>query len=189
VNLAARTFESPRLMQDLQRAIAAAAISPRDVEIEITESAAMKSVDETALTLSAIRTLGIHTSIDDFGIGYSSLSYLRSFRIDTLKIDQSFVNGIGREPIGEAICAVIVKLGQAIGAHVVAEGVETQTQADYLRNCGCHSAQGYLYGRPLPADAFAARWFSDVQTTKIEAIPYLSQMGINRINSRMSRVK
>jgi EAL domain-containing protein (putative c-di-GMP-specific phosphodiesterase class I)/GGDEF domain-containing protein len=176
VNLAARTFESPRLLQDLQRAIAATAISPRDVEIEITESAAMKSVDETAQTLAAISMFGIHTAIDDFGTGYSSLSYLRSFRIDTLKIDRSFVDGIGREPIGEAICAVIVKLGQAIGAHVVAEGVETHAQADYLRDCGCHSAQGYLYGRPLPANAFAAHWFGDAQQpAEIEAIPHLSQ--------------
>jgi EAL domain-containing protein (putative c-di-GMP-specific phosphodiesterase class I) len=100
----------------------------------------------------------MHTAIDDFGTGYSSLSYLRSFQIDTLKIDRSFVNDIGRNPNVEAICGVIAQLGRAIGAHVVAEGVETDAEAAYLRTQGCDDAQGYLFGRPLPADEFAARW-------------------------------
>ena len=158
INLAARTFESPRLADDLRLAIETACISPRDIEIEITETAAMKNVTQTAATLSAIRALGMHTAIDDFGTGYSSLSYLRSFQIDTLKIDRSFVNDIGRNPNVEAICGVIAQLGRAIGAHVVAEGVETDAEATYLRTQGCHDAQGYLFGHPLSADEFAARW-------------------------------
>ncbi len=158
INLAARTFESPRLADDLRLAIDTACISPRDIEIEITETAAMKNVTQTAATLSAIRALGMHTAIDDFGTGYSSLSYLRSFQIDTLKIDRSFVNDIGRNPNVEAICGVIAQLGRAIGAHVVAEGVETDAEATYLRTQGCHDAQGYLFGHPLSADEFAARW-------------------------------
>jgi EAL domain-containing protein (putative c-di-GMP-specific phosphodiesterase class I) len=158
VNLAARTFESSCLADDLRLAIEAARISPHDIEIEITETAAMKNVTQTATTLSAIRALGMHTAIDDFGTGYSSLSYLRSFQIDTLKIDRSFVNDIGRNPNVEAICGVIAQLGRAIGAHVVAEGVETDAEAAYLRTQGCDDAQGYLFGRPLPAAEFAARW-------------------------------
>jgi EAL domain-containing protein (putative c-di-GMP-specific phosphodiesterase class I) len=158
VNLAARTFESPCLADDLRIAVEAAHISPRDIEIEITETAAMKNVTQTAAALSAIRALGMHTAIDDFGTGYSSLSYLRSFQIDTLKIDRSFVNDIGRNPNVEAICGVIAQLGRAIGAHVVAEGVETDAEATYLRAQGCDDAQGYLFGRPLPAAEFATRW-------------------------------
>ena len=158
INLAARTFESPHLAIDLHRAIEAAGISPRDIEIEITETAAMKNVTQTAATLSALRALGMHVAIDDFGTGYSSLSYLRSFQIDTLKIDRSFVNDIGRNANVEAICGVIAQLGRAIGAHVVAEGVETDAEAAYLRGQGCDDAQGYLFGRPLPADEFAVRW-------------------------------
>jgi EAL domain-containing protein (putative c-di-GMP-specific phosphodiesterase class I) len=158
VNLAARTFESACLADDLRLAIEAARISPRDIEIEITETAAMKNVTQTAATLSATRALGMRTAIDDFGTGYSSLSYLRSFQIDTLKIDRSFVNDIGRNPNVEAICGVIAQLGRAIGAHVVAEGVETDAEAAYLRAQGCDDAQGYLFGRPLPAAEFATRW-------------------------------
>ena len=158
INLAARTFESPHLANDLHRAIEAARISPRDIEIEITETAAMKNVAQTAATLSAIRALGMHVAIDDFGTGYSSLSYLRSFQIDTLKIDRSFVHDIGRNPNVEAICGVIAQLGRAIGAQVVAEGVETDAEAAYLRGQGCDDAQGYLFGRPLPANEFAVRW-------------------------------
>jgi EAL domain-containing protein (putative c-di-GMP-specific phosphodiesterase class I) len=158
VNLAARTFESPCLADELRIAVEAARISPRDIEIEITETAAMKNVAQTAAILSAIRALGMHTAIDDFGTGYSSLSYLRSFQIDTLKIDRSFVNDIGRNPNVETICGVIAQLGRAIGAHVVAEGVETDAEAAYLRAHGCDDAQGYLFGRPLSADEFAARW-------------------------------
>ncbi len=160
VNLAARTFESPHLADDLRVAIETARISPHDIEIEITETAAMKNVAQTAATLSAIRALGMHTAIDDFGTGYSSLSYLRSFQIDTLKIDRSFVNDIGRNSNVEAICGVIAQLGRAIGAHVVAEGVETNAEAAYLRAQGCDDAQGYLFGRPLPADEFAACWLA-----------------------------
>ena len=118
----------------------------------------MKNVTQTAATLSALRALGMHVAIDDFGTGYSSLSYLRSFQIDTLKIDRSFVNDIGRNANVEAICGVIAQLGRAIGAHVVAEGVETDAEAAYLRGQGCDDAQGYLFGRPLPADEFAVRW-------------------------------
>lgn len=154
VNLSAQQFALPNLLQLSGEAIARAGIPPSAIEFEITETAAMRDVQRTADTLTSLRELGVRVSIDDFGTGYSSLNYLRRFAVDAIKIDKSFVDDIGRDRNAEAICDAVLRLGQSLGTKVVAEGVETEVQAQFLRQRRCDEVQGYLYGRPVPAAEF-----------------------------------
>ena len=108
-------------------------------------------MEATAETLRALKDLGVCLSIDDFGTGYSSLSYLKRFPVDVLKIDRSFVDGLGVDPEDETIVQAVVSLAHALGLEVVGEGVETETQLHHLQRLGCDAAQGYLIGRPQPA--------------------------------------
>lgn len=154
VNLSAQQFRDPMLPELVRGAIAAAGIDADLLELEITETAAMEDVTLTAAVLSMLRRLGVHLSIDDFGTGYSSLSYLRQLEIDTIKIDKSFVDDIGRDPNADAICDAIIRLGHSLGKRVIAEGVETAGQAEFLRLRRCEEAQGYLFAKPMPAEQF-----------------------------------
>jgi len=158
VNLAARQFALPDLEQRLKHVLSEFEIPPALLELEVTESAAMKDVVQTAATLRGLRSLGVRISIDDFGTGYSSLSYLRRFAVDAIKIDKSFVDEIGTDRGAEAICDAILRLGQALGTKVIAEGVEHARQLEFLRRRRCAEVQGYLFGKPLPAAEFAQRW-------------------------------
>ena len=160
VNLSARQFALPDLEQRLARALAAARLTPDMLEIEITESAAMRNVEQTASVLANLRTLGVKVSIDDFGTGYSSLAYLRRFAVDAIKIDKSFVDDIGADPNAQAVCDAILRLGQALGCKVIAEGVETEVQVGYLRRQGCDEIQGYYFSAPVTATQFEARWLA-----------------------------
>ena len=124
---------------------------PADLlELEITEGVLARDVDNTRVALATLRQLGVRIAIDDFGTGYSSLAYLKRFPVDVLKIDQSFVRDMLVDKSDAAIIEAIVKLGQALGLELVAEGVETREQADALLAYGCQIMQGYLYSRPLP---------------------------------------
>ncbi len=160
VNLSARQFMLPDLDQRLELALTAAGVAPDLLEIEITESAAMKNVQQTAATLAKLRLLGVRVSIDDFGTGYSSLAYLKLFAVDAIKIDKSFVDDIGADRNSEAICNAILRLGQALGYRVIAEGVETELQVAFLRHRKCDEVQGFYFGRPVPADEFEANWIT-----------------------------
>ena len=154
VNLSARQFKEADVSKVILESAIRSNIDPKQIEIEITESLLM---DDTDITISMFRELknhGLHISIDDFGTGYSSLSYLKRFNIDTLKIDQSFVRDITTNPDDAAIAAAIIALGNSLRLNVVAEGVETEEQLNFLENNGCHEAQGYLFSKPLPADEF-----------------------------------
>ena len=166
VNLSASHFASPTLCEELRAMVAAAKIFPTDLEIEITETAAMVNSDATIETLKQLRQAGFQTAIDDFGTGYSSLAYLQRFAVDTLKIDRSFVEAIGANTQGETICSAVLKLGHALGTRVVAEGIETAAQGTFLRDLGCDEAQGYWFGKPIPAADFSAKWLAK---NKIEA--------------------
>ncbi len=157
VNLSAQQFRDPKLPDLVRSAIAESAIEPGLLELEITESAAMDNVEQTVSILTGLRNLGLHLSIDDFGTGYSSLSYLRRFEVDSIKIDKSFVDDIGRDSNADAICNAIVGLGRSLGKRIVAEGVETEEQLAFLQTIGCEEIQGYLFGRPEPAMEFARR--------------------------------
>jgi EAL domain-containing protein (putative c-di-GMP-specific phosphodiesterase class I) len=128
----------------------------RSVKVEITESVLLNRGARVKETMQALRSAGVGLVLDDFGTGYASLSYLQQFPIGTLKIDSSFVRGIGGSTSDEAIVRGVVKLAHSLGQDVVAEGVETRLQLDFLRDCGCDRAQGYLFGQGLPAADFLA---------------------------------
>jgi EAL domain-containing protein (putative c-di-GMP-specific phosphodiesterase class I) len=114
----------------------------------------MQGVERTLTTLHNLVTLGVGISIDDFGTGYSSLSYLKRFPIQKLKIDQSFVRDVTSDSNDATMVRTIILMAHSLKLHVIAEGVETEEQATYLRESGCERAQGYLFGRPMPADEF-----------------------------------
>lgn len=158
VNLSAQQFSLPDLKDRLKRALSEHRLPADLLEVEITETAAMRDVASTAETLKDLRHLGVHVSIDDFGSGYSSLIYLHRFAVDAIKIDRSFVESIGSDHHGEAICDAVLRLGQALGTRVVAEGVETEAQLEFLRRRRCDEVQGYLIGKPVPAGEFERTW-------------------------------
>jgi EAL domain-containing protein (putative c-di-GMP-specific phosphodiesterase class I) len=121
--------------------------------LEITETIAMGDADRSAVVLSELKALGVRLDIDDFGTGYSSLSRLQRFPVDTLKIDRSFISRMDTDNETREIVRIIVMLAHGLRLKVVAEGVETQVQADMLKEIGCELAQGYLYSRPVPGEA------------------------------------
>jgi EAL domain-containing protein (putative c-di-GMP-specific phosphodiesterase class I) len=132
-------------------------VDPNLVWLEITESTLMHDAESAVSALHALTALGVHLSVDDFGTGHSSMTYLKRFPVEALKVDRSFVDGLGRETEATAICTAVVSLAHALGMRAVAEGVETQEQLASLRTLGCELAQGYLFGKPAPADRFAVR--------------------------------
>ena len=152
VNLSARQFREPALAHDIEAALSDSGLAPDLLTIEVTETAAMDDAEVTTATLTALERVGVSISIDDFGTGYSSLAYLRRFPVDTLKIDRSFISGLGSEGGDLAIVAAIIELAHALGVGVVAEGVESAAQLACLRELGCDYAQGFLFAPPLPAD-------------------------------------
>ena len=152
VNLSACQFGDELLVPLVSAALEAADLDPGALWLEITETAVMDDVGVTIETLAALRGLGVHLAIDDFGTGYSSLSYLKRFPVDVLKVDRSFVDGMGTDAEDEAIVTAVVRMAQALGKEVVAEGIENQRQLEGLHELGCNAGQGYLFSRPLPGD-------------------------------------
>jgi diguanylate cyclase (GGDEF)-like protein len=151
VNLSARQFADPGLMGVVADVLEENQLDPSDLEIELTESLVMASVDLGIRTMHELKALGVKLSIDDFGTGYSSLAYLKRFPVDALKIDQSFVRDIGASRDDAAMVGAIISLGHDLGMHVIAEGVETEEQLDYLRLRGCDEIQGHYFSRALPS--------------------------------------
>lgn len=151
VNLSARQFQQPDLVSCVKAALEESGLPPRSLELEITESSAMQSAENTIHTLREIKKLGARIAMDDFGTGYSSLSYLKRFPIDTLKLDQSFVRELSTDPEDAAIAAAIISMAHTLALTVVAEGVETEEQLSFLREQGCDRIQGYLFSAPLSA--------------------------------------
>jgi diguanylate cyclase (GGDEF)-like protein len=151
VNLSARQFDA-ELVETLRTVLAETGMDPTHLCLEVTESMVMGDPEQATEMLHQIKALGVNLSMDDFGTGYSSLAYLRRFPLTELKIDKSFVDGLGRDPESTAIVAAVMGMAHAMDLSVVAEGVETSAQVDALRALGCDQAQGYYYARPLPAD-------------------------------------
>jgi EAL domain-containing protein (putative c-di-GMP-specific phosphodiesterase class I) len=137
-------------MQAVRDALYAANLVPTRLELEITETLLLDKSELVTATLHALRALGVRISMDDFGTGYSSLSYLRSFPFDKIKIDRSFVHGIGDKTDSQAIVRAIVSLGSSLGIKITAEGVETETDLAYLKAEGCTEGQGYLFSKAQP---------------------------------------
>jgi len=156
VNLSAHQLHSPALLAQVVRALEKYALAGADLELEITESVAMHDPDASISQLRALRNLGVRLSIDDFGTGYSSLSYLKLLPIHTLKLDESFVRDIETDVNDVAICTATIALAHSLGLAVMAEGVETAAQRLLLASHQCDFMQGYLFSRPLPAEAALA---------------------------------
>jgi diguanylate cyclase (GGDEF)-like protein len=153
VNLSARQFQHPDLVADIEGAVHHSGIEAHCLKLEITESVLMHGVDATVTTLHALKALGIQLAIDDFGTGYSSLSYLKRFPVDTLKIDRSFVDGLGQDQQDTAIVRSVVSLAQTLNLSVTGEGIETIAQQKQLESLGCDLGQGFLLARPGPPAA------------------------------------
>lgn len=156
INISAVQLRDASLVDTLSAALLRHGADPAGIELELTESTLLESVDHTMEQLKALKRLGVQLAIDDFGTGYSSLNYLHRFPIDRLKIDQSFVRDVLDDPTDRAITHAIIGLGHTLGLKVVAEGVESEAVARVLRAAGCDELQGYHFARPLPAGALAA---------------------------------
>ncbi len=152
VNLSAGEIIDPRIASIVTQALGDSSFEPVNLVLEITERVVMEDVDAAIRNLTALRALGVRIAIDDFGTGYSSLSHLERLPVDILKIDRSFLTGLGTDSATE-LAHVIVQLSDSLGVIPIAEGVESATQAAHLRTMGCHLAQGYFIGRPKPAEA------------------------------------
>ncbi|HEY3268781.1 MAG TPA: EAL domain-containing protein [Armatimonadota bacterium] len=156
VNLSARQFQDHSLVEDVARVLRSTGISPQALTLEITESVIMEEAESTIATLTALKHLGVRLAIDDFGTGYSSLSYLKRFPMDFVKIDRSFIDGLGANADDTVIVSATISLSHALGLSVIAEGAETADQVDHLTRIGCDLAQGFFFARPLAPRDLAA---------------------------------
>jgi EAL domain-containing protein (putative c-di-GMP-specific phosphodiesterase class I) len=154
VNLSARQFEHQAVADLVARSLRTSGLDPRCLELELTESLALQDADAIRSTLTDLRSLGVRCSIDDFGTGYSGLNYLTRLPIDRLKIDKSFVHEIAQGNHDARIVAAVIALAHNLRLGVIAEGVETREQLDFLCAHGCDEMQGYLFSRPVPAVEF-----------------------------------
>ena len=154
VNVSARQFRHPQFVEQVLATLAWAGADPARLKLELTESMLVDNIEELVAKMAVLKKHGVNFSLDDFGTGYSSLSYLKRLPLDQLKIDQSFVRDVLVDAHDAAIARTIVALGQSMGLAVIAEGVETTGQRDFLAQNGCYLFQGYLYSQPLAPDLF-----------------------------------
>ncbi|NBC46869.1 MAG: EAL domain-containing protein, partial [Gammaproteobacteria bacterium] len=153
INISARQFREPHFVGMVRTALDRYGIRPHRLKLELTESLLLEDVEDTIHKMAALRELGLRFALDDFGTGYSSLSYLKRLPLDELKIDRSFVDEVTTDANDAAIVRAVLALAPQLGLSVIAEGVETDAQRRFLISNGCHAFQGYLFGRPGPADA------------------------------------
>ncbi|BBF85304.1 diguanylate cyclase [Aquitalea magnusonii] len=161
VNVSARQFHQADFVESVQRSLQQSGANPARLKLELTESIVLENMDLVVARMHQLGALGIRFSLDDFGTGYSSLSYLKRLPLDQIKIDQSFTRELGKDASTTAIVKAILAMSRSLGLEVIAEGVETRAQRDYLESYGCYAYQGYLFGKPLPI----ADWASDAATT------------------------
>jgi EAL domain-containing protein (putative c-di-GMP-specific phosphodiesterase class I) len=157
VNLSARQFRHEALFKSVARILSETGLRPDHLEMEITESMVMHNADAAISILKGLRELGVHLSVDDFGTGYSSLAYLKNLPIEILKIDRSFVkdiNGASSKKDGGEIAQAIISLGHSLKLKVIAEGVEEESQLNFLKANRCDEAQGFLFAKPMPPEEF-----------------------------------
>ncbi|MBI5753227.1 MAG: EAL domain-containing protein [Hydrogenophilales bacterium] len=157
VNISARQFTQRNLVATVGRMLQEVDLTPEQIGIEITESLLMERPEDAIRTLKNFSDMGVQISVDDFGTGYSSLSYLKRFPLDKLKVDRSFVRDIATDPDDAAIVTAIIAMAHSLNIQVVAEGVETEQQMQFLRSRGCDEYQGYYFSRPVPSEAFIAK--------------------------------
>lgn len=162
VNLSSIQLQNEHLVRTIGRILQETELDPQWLEIEITESMLLQNTQHTMRVLEEIKELGISISIDDFGVGYSSLSYLKHFSFDYLKMDKSFIDNLSMSPKDELIISGIIKLAHSLNMKVIAEGVESSEQLSYLREQSCDGVQGYLISKPISADKFIERVWRDI---------------------------
>jgi diguanylate cyclase (GGDEF)-like protein/PAS domain S-box-containing protein len=155
VNISAMQFRNDHFLSDVFAILSETGLDPKCLELELTESVLIKRAETASSVLQTLRSRGIQIAVDDFGTGYSSLSYLTKFPIDALKIDQSFVRQISTAPADTTIVTTVISMGRSLKLRVVAEGVETQSELEFLQSHDCEEAQGYYFSRPVPAQKFA----------------------------------
>ena len=165
INISARQFRQPDFLQKVVSALDRTGASPHRLTLELTESLLLDDVEETIARMQVLKSLGVRFSLDDFGTGYSSLSYLKRLPLDQLKIDRSFVRDLLEDICSGAITQAVISLGRAMGLSVIAEGVETEEQRDYLARLGCHAYQGFLFSRPLQMEEFQRLWLGSNEPT------------------------
>ncbi len=154
VNVSARQFRQADFVGQVQRVLLESGAKPSRLKLELTESTVLENVEDTISKMRDIKALGVSFSMDDFGTGYSSLQYLKRLPLDLIKIDRSFVRDIATDPNDASIVQTIIAMTETLGLNVIAEGVETEAQQEFLEMRGCHAFQGYLFGRPVPLDQF-----------------------------------
>ncbi len=149
VNLSARQLQQENLVAPVSQILEESGLAPEHLQLEITEGAVMKNVDFIITTLHQLRLMGVGISVDDFGTGYSSLSYLKRFPIDSVKIDRSFVRDLATDPNDAVIVTTVIAMARSLNLKVIAEGVESEEQLDFLRQQRCDEFQGYLFSQPV----------------------------------------
>jgi EAL domain-containing protein (putative c-di-GMP-specific phosphodiesterase class I) len=172
VNLSPRQFLDDQLLNDIAATINEFELDPTLLELEITESMMMHNPDKTVQILGGLKSMGIRIAIDDFGIGYSSLSHLKKFPIDTVKIDRSFIQDVPGDRADEAITEAIIAMGKSLKIKVVAEGVETMEQLQFLARNGCDEIQGYFFSKPTTAEEFTKLlWENQARYANVHKLP------------------
>lgn len=156
VNVSARQFHQADFIEQVRSAVQHHAIDPTRLKLELTEGMLLESIDDTIDTMKALTAIGVSLSLDDFGTGYSSLQYLKRLPLNQLKIDQSFVRDLAIDDNDKAIVSTIISMARDLNLNVIAEGVETEQQRQFLENAGCRHYQGYLFGKPVPVEQFEA---------------------------------
>ena len=167
VNISAHQFRQPDFVEQVRAALYRSGANPQNLKLELTESMLLEHIEEVIARMTDLKSNGLRFSLDDFGVGYSSLSYLKRLPLDQLKIDISFVRDVLSDASSGAIAQTIVSLSQVMGLSVIAEGVETREQRDFLVRLGCRAFQGYLFGRPLPLDEFERQWLPSTPRRRV----------------------
>jgi len=156
VNVSAKQFRQADFVAQVQATVQRHAINPMRLKLELTESMLVENIEDTIATMSALKEISVQLSLDDFGTGYSSLQYLKKLPLDQLKIDQSFIRDLATDSSDKAIVRTIIAMAQNLDMDVIAEGVETEENRQFLLDNGCTHYQGYLFSKPVPIEQFEA---------------------------------
>jgi EAL domain-containing protein (putative c-di-GMP-specific phosphodiesterase class I) len=156
VNVSGRQLDSDQIVDDVEHALSQSGLEAGALTLEITETTLMRDAEDTVRRLTAVKSLGVRVAIDDFGTGYSSLAHLRQFPVDALKIDRSFISGLGHNVEGESLIHTLVQLGKALSIETIAEGIEQPNELSLLQEENCDGGQGFLFARPLDAGEIQA---------------------------------
>lgn len=187
INVSARQFHDPGLTRFVLEVVNANGISPDQIELELTETAAMADHEHTRRVFTSLRDMGVGIAIDDFGTGFASLSYLRRMPFDKLKIDREFVMNVHQVPQHQAICGALIELAKGLELKVLAEGTESEDEVRYLVSRGCHQFQGYYFSRPLPSVEISPLLESPVRSVRSEGGPRRRTSSDNVMDEELSR--